>query len=60
MMPVKVKLLRMCNERRLDLENCLVSVLKELPDSVEVMVKKLSLLTSEKQLEIFIQSLREK
>jgi len=60
MMPVKVKLLRMCNERRLDLENRLVSVLKELPDSVEVMVKKLSLLTSEKQLEIFIQSLREK
>jgi len=50
----------MCNERRLDLENRLVSVLKELPDSVEVMVKKLSLLTSEKQLEIFIQSLREK
>jgi len=60
MMPVKVKLLRMCNERRLDLENRLVSVLKELPDSVEVMVKKLSLLTSERQLEIFIQSLREK
>jgi len=50
----------MCDERRIDLENRLVSVLKESTDSVEVMVKKLSLLTSERQLEIFIQSLREK
>jgi len=50
----------MCDERRLNLENCLVLVLKELPDSVEVVVKKLSLLTSERQLEIFIESLRGK
>ena len=60
MMLVKVKLFKMCDERRIDLENRLVSVLKESTDSVEVMVKKLSLLTSERQLEIFIQSLREK
>lgn len=48
----------MCAEKRVNLENELAEIMNQLPNAVEIMVGKLSSITTEQQLSILVDSLK--
>jgi hypothetical protein len=48
----------MCAENRVNLENELAAIMNQLPNAVEIMVSKLSSITTEQQLRILVDYLK--